>query len=46
MPGEENFGFEKDEELPNSPLVNNWVYIKIGGTKKWNSYFYTYPGNL
>ena len=34
LPGEENFGFEKDEELPNSPLVNNWVYIKIGGTKK------------
>ena len=33
LPGEENFGFEKDEELPNSPLVNNWVYIKIGGTK-------------
>ena len=35
LPGEENFGFEKDEELPNSPLVNNWVYMKIGcwGTK-------------
>ena len=41
LPGEENFGFEKDEELPNSPLVNNWVYIKIGEERKMKFLFLT-----
>jgi len=30
LPGEENFGFEKDEELPNSPL-NDEVFVESDG---------------